>query len=133
MNSAISRFAAGTLALAAAVTTAAGGASAEATTWDHVYSSTGATVYVHEHDDYIAVCDTAKNGHSAWMVVAPPAGYGSPYKVTVTAGKGHCKVTRASTGYDLPEDAYIVVAWAGNGEKTQNGIYDHIARFLNDH
>lgn len=134
MRSAICRFGGSAFALAAAiVVTGAGGATARTVTWDHVFSAKGVTVYVQEHDDYVAVCDTAKNGHSAWVFVNSPTSTTLHYRMTVTAGKGRCEVHHAAEGsvYNMPENVTIGLVYAGNGEDDQWSY--HTAHFLNDH
>lgn len=121
----------GALAFAAAtLVTTTGGASAGTlppnVDWDATYSATGVKVYAKAHGDYFAVCDTAKNGHSAKVKVS--AGTGVYYWMTVTSGSGTCLSHNASQpGYNLPETRVSLEFW-GNGET--EGHY-HFGTFYN--
>jgi hypothetical protein len=124
---------AGAAALAAATIMAtAGSASADeppdGIVWDHTYTAPGVTVYVEEHGDIISVCDSAENGHSAWVQVDwSNGGFPATYKSTVTNGVGSCKTHQASeVGFDLDEGIYIKLAFEGDGSTLRT------AQFLND-
>jgi hypothetical protein len=122
----------GALALSAAVmiTTSAGAFAAEppdGIVWDHTFTAPGVKVYVEEHGDYISVCDTAKNGHAAWVVVS--FGY-AKYKLTASNGVGSCELTSAADD-DLPEHVEILLTFDGMGHDTDHP--DEVASFVNDH
>lgn len=98
-----------------------------AASWDHVWSGSGVKVYIKEHGDYISVCDTSKNNHSAALVT---------YKYTIIAsgGAGTCAHRSASQGskYNLPEGQDIEVSYAGTGGRSDT-YYWKDAGFFNDH
>lgn len=129
------RFAAGLMTLAAAATLGiSGGASAGPVpppgggSWDHVYKATGVEVDVDEHGDWVVVCDTSANGHSAWVTVADTVDFHG-YSMKVTSGAGTCEGHYAGDGanYNLTENQYVSLHFDGNG-----GSYAS-ASFLNDH
>ncbi|MFC9425368.1 hypothetical protein [Streptomyces sp. NPDC056987] len=103
---------------------------AGAATWDHTYSGKGVTVYVKERGDIIKVCDTSKNGHSAWVAVMDISNNIDHYKLKASGGKGTCATHRASEGgrYDLAEYSRIALNYEGAGG---NGSY--YVSYVNDH
>ncbi|MEO3826310.1 hypothetical protein [Actinomadura sp. B10D3] len=122
----IGRVIAGAMALAAAATMATI-SNASAGSWDHVYKAQGATVYVEEYGDIIKLCDSAANGHGAWINVGD---HNSSYTFSV-AGKGSCKTRRASMGtkYNMAENKTVWLFWDGLGNSSTN----YGSQFLNDH
>ncbi|MEU6676950.1 hypothetical protein [Streptomyces sp. NPDC046925] len=98
-----------------------------AATWDHVWSGDGVRVYIKENNDYISVCDTSGNGHSAALVTYK-------YTITVSSGKGTCQHRSASQGskYNLPEKQNIEVSYAGTGGRSDT-YYWKQSGFYNDH
>ncbi|WP_406453170.1 hypothetical protein OG782_20975 [Streptomyces sp. NBC_00876] len=113
--------------------TASPATAAEAPTginWDHTWNGKGVRVYVEEHGDYISVCDTAANGHSAFVTVDDVDLNISHYKAKVTTGKGTCVTHKASQGgrYNLHEWSEIGLTFEGEG-----GRGSYAVNFVNDH
>ncbi|MEU3841598.1 hypothetical protein AB0E88_16395 [Streptomyces sp. NPDC028635] len=126
---------AGAAALAALATITAPSASAavappSGTSWDHVWSGTGVKVYVKEHGDIVSVCDTAANGHSAWVTVDDVTANRSGYKLTASGGKGTCASHSAAEGirYDMDEYDRFGLNYEGAG-----GRGSYYVSFVNDH
>lgn len=134
MKSYLGRVVAGSIALAAATTALTAGSAFAAEppdgiVWDHTYRATGVVVYVEEHGDIVSVCDTAANGHSAWVYVQDRVGY--EYRIAATHGKGTCDTAQASDGggHNLYEGDTIGLEMSGTGAT----YYDKYATFVNDH
>ncbi|MGV9630030.1 hypothetical protein [Streptomyces sp. NPDC003487] len=125
----------GAAALAALTTLTAPSASAAVappggSSWDHVWSGNGVKVYVKEHGDIVSVCDTAANGHSAWVTVDDLTANRSGYKLVASGGKGTCASHSASEGikYDMDEYDRFGLNYEGAGG---NGSY--FVSFVNHH
>ncbi|MFJ6651049.1 hypothetical protein ACIQPS_36135 [Streptomyces sp. NPDC091290] len=123
-------------ALVVALTATGGNAVAADTPgidWDHTYSYTGVRVYVEERGDIISVCDTKKNGHSAFVEVISDGVWPYDYEMRATGGYGSCKIHRASDGakYDLDEGDGVALVFSG----VPGGPYGDYAEayFKNDH
>lgn len=114
----------------AGLTMATAPSATAATKWDHTYSGTGVKVYVKEHGDIITVCDTSKNGHSAWVAVMDNTDNIDHYLLKASGGKGTCATHKASQGgkYDLGEYSRIALNFEGAGG---NGSY--YVSYMNDH
>nr|WP_240929904.1 hypothetical protein [Streptomyces coryli] len=102
--------------------------------WDHIFGinsdtpASGVRVYAEENGDYISVCDTAKDGYSAKVIVGEDGYSGDSYGMTASGGKGTCKTHKASDGarYNLEENNGVSLKyWAKGG--------DNYAYFKNDH
>lgn len=126
---------AGAAAVAALSTLTAPTASAavpppDGSSWDHVYSGDGVKVYIKEHGDIVSVCDTAANGHSAWVTVDDLTINRSGYKLVASGGKGTCASHSAAQGikYDMDEGDRFGLNYEGAGG---NGSY--YVSFVNDH
>ncbi|WP_406094093.1 hypothetical protein [Streptomyces sp. NBC_01013] len=120
------------LAGLAAVTTSPATA-AEAPTginWDHTWNGAGVRVYVEEHGDIISVCDTAANGHAAFVTVVDSDLNIDHYEAKVSTGKGTCVTHQASQGgrYNLHEYSNIGLTFEGEG-----GLGSYAVNFVNDH
>ncbi|MFF3174700.1 hypothetical protein ACFVQ0_19010 [Streptomyces sp. NPDC057900] len=138
MKPRIGRILAGATALAAAALMMSG-ATASAMPdpgidWDHIFNpnsdgpASGVRVYVEEYGDIVTVCDTAKDGESAHVLVTDLSVTNRQYSMTVSSGYGTCKTHRASDGgvYNLHENAYVSLTyWAKGG--------DSYAEYYNDH
>lgn len=120
--------AAGTFMLAAAALAMNAG-SASAIDWDHTKSYDGVTVYFEEHGDIVKVCDTAKNGRSASVIVYEDSPGDVGYSMTVSTGKGDCKSHRASDGarYNPLENHYVYFQLDPHTSKY------YTAKWFNDH
>ncbi|MGW8885086.1 hypothetical protein [Streptomyces sp. NPDC055749] len=131
----LGRFAAGAIAFAAAtlMVTPGNASAAEPPSigweWDHILSASGVKVYVEEHGDIIAVCDTQANGDSAMVQVRSSDMWPYNYEMTASGGNGTCKTHRASDGakYNLPEGREVDLWFDGNG-----GTFDGEGGFTND-
>lgn len=132
VKSHIGRPVAGAMLLAsAAILAAPGSASAggisPTVNWDHTWSGRGAKVYVEEHGDMISLCDSAANGHGAWLAAEDSKGHG--YTIRVTRGKNSCTTVDTSEGYNLAEGGIVRLYWDGQGRTSTN----YGANFINDH
>jgi hypothetical protein len=105
---------------------ASAGDTSPSVNWDHTFSGRGAKVYVEEHGDIISLCDSAKNGHGAWL--SAEDSNGRSYTIRVTRGKYSCTTARASNGHNLAE-GLVVLYWDGEGRTSTN----YGADFVNDH
>ncbi|TCC56149.1 hypothetical protein E0H73_33885 [Kribbella pittospori] len=133
MKSYLGRVVAGSIALAAATTVLTVGHAfasepPDGIVWDHTYRAEGVVVYVEEHGDIVSVCDTAANGHSAWVRVQDRVGY--EYRIAATHGKGTCDTAQASDGggRNLYEGDRIGLEYEGNGD-----TFGTWAEWVNDH
>ena len=97
--------------------------------WDHTYKAPGVKVYVEEHGDIISVCDTAENGHAAWVLVTDRVGV--QFRITSYNGVGSCAESRANDGlgHDLYEGDRIDLHLDGDGD----GAGAAYEAFVNDH
>ncbi|WP_329483112.1 hypothetical protein OG555_13045 [Kribbella sp. NBC_01484] len=132
MKSRLGRVLAGTFALSAtAAALTAGSAFAneppDGIVWDHTYTAPGVKVYVEEHGDYVEVCDTSKNGYSAWVEVYLGI---TKYRLTASSGVGTCEWESASD-VDLPENVDILLHFDGRGHDVDHP--DGVESFYNDH
>ncbi|MFI7072605.1 hypothetical protein [Micromonospora sediminicola] len=123
----------GAAALTAATVVAfPGGAAASPeppdSSWDHVFSAKGVTVYVEEYGDIISVCDSLANGYAATVFVESDGGT-LFYSAKASNGAGTCTTHRASDGgkYNLPEKWYYKVVYDGSEEASE------LSGFYNDH
>jgi hypothetical protein len=96
--------------------------------WDHVYKTTGVTVYVEEHGDWVSLCDSAANGSGAYVVVQDRVE--QSYRLEVKS-YGSCMTRSAADGYqfDLHEGDTIGLEMDGDG----SGPGHKYVTFVNDH